>query len=172
MHKPDNVIRCLYSLVSTIGKVDIGSGERQDDSGQGFVGLGLVVLVDTPAAPRVEEADQVTGHRAEPFILMRVPAAFLLDYLVPRLYEVLDGPATDHTPAPRQSGARHLQAVPQRPAPGRRYTDGAGIGQSSAPSTARTPQMRADGNVSSYRTQRDNKTVNYGRHRATSKSTV
>ena len=127
MHKPDNVIQCLYSLVSAIGKVEIGSGERQDDSGQGFVGLGLVVLVDTPAAPRVEEADQVTGHRAEPFILMRVPAAFLLDYLVPCLHEVLDGPATI-----RQRRARAGHGICGQSHSGQRRADGTPTEQESA----------------------------------------
>jgi hypothetical protein len=49
------------------------------------------VLSYTPTETRAEDADQVTRHRAEPFISMGVPPAFLLDYLVPRPHEGLDG---------------------------------------------------------------------------------
>jgi hypothetical protein len=73
----------------------------QDDGRQGFVGPRLVVLADTAAEVRAEEADQVTRHWAEPFISMGVPPAFLLDHLLPRSHEGLDGPAPI-----RQGGSR------------------------------------------------------------------
>src|SRR5215468_10009516 len=66
---------------------------REDDCRQGFIGPGLIVLAETTTEPRAEKTDQVTGHRAEPFIPMSAPAAFLLDDLLPRLHEGLYGPA-------------------------------------------------------------------------------
>src|SRR5215510_14451029 len=70
-------------------------GDHREDHGwQGLVGPGVVVLPEAPAEPRAEAADQVAGHGAQPFVPMRLPVAFLLDRLVPRLYEGLDGPAS------------------------------------------------------------------------------
>lgn len=76
----------------------------QDKGRQSFVGPGLVVLADTAAEVWAEEADQVTRHGAEPFISMGAPPAFLLDHLVPRPHEGLDGPAPIRQ---RGSGAAH-----------------------------------------------------------------
>jgi len=64
------------------------------------------VLAETAAKPRTEKADEVTGHRPEPFIPLGAPATFLLDDLVPRLHEGLYGPA-----AIRQGRSRATDGV-------------------------------------------------------------
>jgi hypothetical protein len=99
---------------------------RQDDGWEGVVGPGLVVRPDTPPEPRAAEADQVTGHRADPFIPMGLPAAFLLDHLMPRLYEGLDGPASI-----RQRRARSAHSLCRQSPVGQRREDGASTEQAS-----------------------------------------
>jgi len=99
---------------------------RQDDGWQGCVGSGLVVLADTAAQSRAEEADQITGYRAETFRALGVPVAFLLDHLAPRPDEGLDGPATIRE---GRSGATH-GVCGQSPV-GQRREDGAPTEQKS-----------------------------------------
>jgi len=142
-----------------------GRDHRQDDGWQGFVGSGLVVLADTAAQSRAEEADQVTGDRAETFIAMGVPVAFLLDHLAPRSDEGLDGPATIRE---GRSGATH-GVCGQSPV-GQRREDGAPTEQKSPrderPEEPEETQIRANGHLGQYYTQQDRNTVDYGRHRA------
>jgi len=115
------------------------------------------VLAETAAEPRAKEANQVTGDRAETFITMSLPAAFLLDHLVPCPYEGLDGPA------PLCQGcARTADGVGGESPVGKRREDGAATEEE--PTGEERPQepehtkMRADGHIGQYRTQQDSNT--------------
>ena len=95
---------------------------------------------------------------------MGMPAAFLLDHLVPRPHEGLDGPAPI-----RQGRARTAHGVGGESPVGQRREDGAPTEQEpprdQRPKQPEQPQIRADGHLGHYRTQQDRNTVNYGGHR-------
>jgi hypothetical protein len=130
----------------------------QDDSREGIVGRGLVVLAYTPAEPRAEEADQVTGHRAETFIPMGMPLVFLQEHLLPRLHEGLDGSAPICQGCSGASnGVRGESPVGQRGetgAPAEQEPTG-----DERPKEPEHTKIRTDGHVGQYRTQQDRNTV-------------
>jgi hypothetical protein len=74
----------------------------------------------TAAEVRAEEAHQVTRHGAEPFLAMGLPPAFLLEHLLPRPHERLDGPAPI-----RQGCSRASHGVCGQAPVGKRWEDGA-----------------------------------------------
>ena len=90
-----------------------------------------------------------------------MPAAFLLDHLVPRPHERLDGPAPI-----RQGRARASHGVGGQPPVGQRREDSAPTEQEAprdeCPEEPEQPQIRADGHVGQYHTQQDRDTVDYG----------
>jgi hypothetical protein len=123
------------------------------------------VLPETATEPWAEEADQVTGHGAEPFIPMRLPPAFLLDDLAPGFDERLEGPAPIGQRCPRAAdglcgespvGERREDGPPTEQKPTR----------DEPPEQPEQPQIGADGHLGQEHTQPDRNTVDYGRHRA------
>src|SRR5947209_11123563 len=96
---------------------------------------------------------------------MGVPAAFLLDHLVPRPHEGLDDPAPI-----RQGRARAAHSVGGESPVGQRREDGAATEEEPSreqrPEQPEQPQIRADGHVGYDRTQEERNTVDYRRHRA------
>src|SRR5215510_16164190 len=110
------------------------------------------MLAHTAAEVWAEETDDVTRHRAETFIPMGVPPAFLLDHLLPRSHECGDRPAPICQGC---SGASHgvcgespIRKRGENGAPAEQEPTG-----DERPKEPEQPQIRADGHVSQYHTQ-------------------
>src|SRR5262249_55955033 len=142
------------------------AGDHGEDHGwKGFAGPRVVVLPETPAEARTEEADQITGYGAKPFISMRLPVAFLLDHLGPRLYEGLDGPASI-----RQRRTRAAHGLCRETSVGQRGEDGPPTEQkptrNQGPEQPEQPHIRPNRHLGQEHAQQNRNTVDYGRHRA------
>jgi hypothetical protein len=134
--------------------------DGEHEGGKGFLGPGVIVFTETPPELRAEKSDEITRHGTVTVILMRAPAAFLLDHLLPGAEQRLDRPPSIRQCCPRTAHGIGGEAAVRQCRKDAASTEYKPPGHQ-RPQEPEEAQIRPDRDLHEHASQEDSDTIDY-----------